>query len=167
MILEYHGNKPQIAEDAFVAENATLIGSVTVSSGASVWFGAVLRADGNPIEIGEGTSIQDNCTIHGDRKHGVRVGKNVSVGHNALLHGCVVEDDTLIGMSSTILDGAHIGRHCIVGAGALVTGGTQVPDGSLVLGSPARVIKPVSEAQIAMIEDNARFYQELAKEYKR
>ena len=141
--------KPVIHPSAFVADNATVRGSVTLGANSSVFFGAVLRGDRAPITIGAGTNIQDNCVVHVDYDHPVTVGENVTVGHGAILHGCTVGDNTLIGMGAIVLTGARIGNNCLVGAGALVTGKMDVPDGSLVLGNPAKVIRPLTAAEIA------------------
>ena len=158
---------PTISSSAFVADNATVRGDVTLGERSSVFFGAVLRGDRAPITIGSGTNIQDNCVVHVDYDYPVVVGQNVTVGHGAILHGCTVGDNTLIGMGAVILTGAKIGRNCIVGAGALVTGKTVVPDGSMVLGSPAKVVRPLTEQEIALNEESREEYLEFARMYRR
>ena len=148
---------------AFVAENATLAGSVRLEKNSSVWYGAVLRADTGRIAIGENSNVQDNAVLHTEPSHPVLVGDNVTIGHSAIVHGCVVGDGCLIGMHATLMNGCVIGRNCIIGAGALVPQDMQVPDGSLVLGVPARVRGTVTPEQAAGAEANVRRYTELAK----
>jgi len=131
--------QPSIHPSAFVAPSAALIGNVTLGENSSVWYQTVLRADINRIVIGEGSNIQDGSVIHLDDDQGTEVGSYVTVGHKALLHACVIGDETLVGMGAIILDGAKIGPRCIIGAGALVTKGTVIPEGSMVLGSPAKI----------------------------
>ena len=141
MIVKYKGKEPQIDATAFVAENATLIGEVSLAQDSSVWFGAVLRGDNEPIVIGRGSNIQDNATLHSDPSHPLTVGEDVTVGHNAVVHGCTLGNGVLVGMGAVVLDDAVIGDYSIVGAGAMVTSGTVVPPYSLVLGVPAKVVK--------------------------
>lgn len=150
---------PRLLGDGhYIAPNAAVIGRVTLHAGASVWFSCVLRGDVEAIEIGEGSNIQDGTVIHADPGFPVRVGANVTVGHNAMLHGCQVGDGSLIGIGAVVLNGARIGRGCLVGAGALVTEGTDIPDGSLVLGSPAKVKKTLSPEQQLALAHNADHY---------
>lgn len=144
---------------AFIAPNATVVGDVTLGENASVWYGAVLRGDMGAITIGEGTNIQDNCVIHEQ----VTIGRDCTVGHGAIVHGCTVGDRCLIGMGAIILNGAVLGDDCLVGAGALVTGKVNAPAGSLVLGSPAKVVRPVTEAEKEATMEDARQYVALAK----
>ena len=144
----------------YMAENATVTGDVRLGENVNIWYGAVLRGDSGTITIGEGTNIQDNCVLH----EKVTLGKSCTVGHGAIVHGCTVGDNTTIGMGAIVLDGAVIGKNCIVAAGALVTGKVNAPDGSLVLGNPARVVKEVTPAQIEGNAKNAAHYVELAKE---
>ncbi|MBK1882511.1 gamma carbonic anhydrase family protein [Luteolibacter pohnpeiensis] len=139
------GFTPSIHETAFIASSADIIGRVTIHEMASVWYHATLRGDINEIVIGAGSNVQDNAVIHLADDYGCYVGEKVTVGHSAILHACTIEDEVLVGMGAIILDGAVIGRRSIIGAGALVTGGTQIPPGSLVLGSPARVVRTLSE----------------------
>ena len=152
-------------KDVFIAPNATVIGNVSLGSESSVWFNAVLRGDGDTITIGKRTNIQDGAIIHVDPGFPVTIGDEVIVGHAAIIHGATVGDNTLIGMRSTILNGAVIGKWCIIGAHALVTEGMQIPDYSLVLGSPAKIVKTLSDEQIQKIKRNAEVYVALAKRY--
>lgn len=147
-------------KDYFIAPNATVIGNVTLGKNASIWYGAVLRGDSGAIRIGENTNIQDNCVLHEQ----VTIGNGCSVGHGAILHGCTVGDNCVVGMGAIILDGAVLGEHCLVGAGAVVTGKTNAPAGSLLLGNPAKVVKPLTQAQIDYIHADAETYVKLAKE---
>jgi len=147
-----------------VLEGARIVGDVRIGDWSSVWYNAVLRGDLEPIEIGCCSNIQDNCVVHTSRGYPVRVGDHVSVGHAAVLHGCMVEDNVLIGMNSTILNGAVIGENSIVGAGSVVTSGKEFPPGSLILGTPARAVRELSDDEIESIRDNARSYALLARE---
>jgi carbonic anhydrase/acetyltransferase-like protein (isoleucine patch superfamily) len=159
--------KPQIDPSAYVAAQAVVIGDVRLAARSSIWPTAVLRGDINFIEIGEESNIQDGCIVHLADDLPTCVGKLVTVGHRAILHACTVEDECLIGMGATILDGAVIGRGSIVGAHALVTGGVRIPPGSLVLGTPAKVVRPLSAAEIAGIRTWADHYVELLPIYKK
>lgn len=144
--LELHfGKLPKFGKGVYVARGATVLGDVIVGDHASVWPGVVLRGDINRIEIGANTNIQDNTVVHLSDDHGVRVGEWTTIGHSAVIHACTIGDECLIGMGAIILDGAEIGNQCLIGAGALVTGGMKIPDGSMVLGSPAKVVKALSE----------------------
>jgi carbonic anhydrase/acetyltransferase-like protein (isoleucine patch superfamily) len=138
---------PQIDASAFVAAAAVVVGSVKIGAQASVWFGSVLRGDINHIEIGAGSNVQDGTIVHVSDDFGVVVGERVSIGHRAVIHACTVGDETLVGMGAIIMDGAVIGKRCVVAAGSLVTKGLVVPDGSLVMGSPARVVRALSEEE--------------------
>ena len=148
---------------AFVAENATLAGSVRLEKNSSVWYGAVLRADTGHIVIGENSNVQDNAVLHTGPGLDVTIGRGVSIGHGAIVHGCTVGDGCLVGMHATILNGAVIGAGSLIAAGALVPENMQVPAGSLVIGVPGKVLRPVSEAQAAGIKANEEEYLELAK----
>ena len=143
----------------YIAKNATVLGSVELGENVNIWYGAVLRGGSGTITVGEGTNIQDNCVLH----EKVALGANCTVGHGAIVHGCTVGDNTTIGMGAIVLDGAVIGRDCIVGAGALVTGKVQAPDGSLILGNPAKVIREVTPEQIAHNRENALHYVAMAQ----
>jgi carbonic anhydrase/acetyltransferase-like protein (isoleucine patch superfamily) len=161
LILPIRGRAPRLHPESWVAPNASVIGQVTLAARASVWYGATLRAEAEPIEIGFGTNIQDGVTIHVDAEFPVSVGAGVSVGHNAVLHGCTIEDDSLIGMGAVILNGAHVGQECLIGAGALVPQGAVVPSRSLVTGVPGSVRRDLSHAEISSNRHNARVYQRL------
>lgn len=143
----------------YIAPNATVIGDVQLGNDVSIWYGAVLRGDSGTITVGEGTNIQDNCVLH----EKVTLGAGCSVGHGAILHGCTVGDNCVIGMGAIVLDGAVIGENCLVGAGALVTGKMNAPAGSLILGNPAVVAKPLTQAQSDYIRADAENYKQLAK----
>lgn len=131
--------------DFWIAPDANVIGRVTMETGTSIWFGATLRGDNELILVGEGTNIQENCVLHTDPGYELRIGRNCTIGHKAMLHGCIIGDGTLIGMGATVLNGAKVGKGCLIGAGALVTEGKEIPDGSLVMGSPGRVIRHLDE----------------------
>ncbi len=165
MLQGYKGHYPRIKERCFIAEGVQLIGQVELEEGCSVWYNAVLRGDVNSIKIGKGTNIQDGSILHVGEKTPLCIGQGVTIGHGVILHGCTIGDDTLIGMGSIILDGAVIGKGCIIGAGSLVTSGTLIPDGMMALGAPAKVIKPLTEAQKEGLVESARHYEELAKNY--
>lgn len=150
---------------AFVAENATVRGDVTVGKGSSIFFGAVVRTELVPITIGEDTNIQDNCILHTDAGFPLTVGSGCTIGHGTILHGCTVGDNTLIGMGATVLNGAVIGRDCIVGAGSLVPQGMVIPDGSMAFGSPAKIRRPLTEEEIAYNRGTAALYCREAAEY--
>ena len=159
------GHEPQVDAEAWVAANATLIGHVRIRPRASVFYGAVLRGDRDLIELGEGSNLQDNVTVHGDPGKPTIVGRGVSVGHNAVLHGCTLEDDCLIGMSATVLSGAVIGAESLVAAGAVVLEGTIVPPRSLVAGVPAKVRRSLTDDEVEGIRRNAETYLMLAAEH--
>jgi carbonic anhydrase/acetyltransferase-like protein (isoleucine patch superfamily) len=157
---------PDIADSAWVADSAQLIGAVTLQENASVWFGAVLRGDNARITVGRNANVQDGTVIHCDTGYPVDIGENVTVGHQVMLHGCTIGEGSLVGIQSVILNGAKIGKHCIVGAGALVTEGKEFPDGSMILGSPAKVVKMLSPEQVERLRLSALHYVENAKRYK-
>jgi len=150
--------KPQIAEASFVASNATLIGDVRLGRDSSVFYGAVLRGDIETIRIGEGTNVQDGCIIHLADDLGATVGAYCTIGHAAIIHACTIGDLCLVGMQAVILDGAEIGDECLIGAGALVTSRTKIQPRSLVLGSPAKVVRPLTEAEILSLRASADKY---------
>jgi carbonic anhydrase/acetyltransferase-like protein (isoleucine patch superfamily) len=160
------GKEPSVDPDAFVAPRSVVIGEVTVHAGASVWYGAVLRADNAPIVLGANSNVQDNCTVHADPGYPVTIGERVSIGHNAVVHGCTVEPDCLIGMGATVLNGALIGFGSLVAAQALVPQGMQVPPGSLVAGVPARVRRRLTDEERAGIGLNSAVYVDLAKAHR-
>jgi len=156
---------PQVPASAYVAEDASLIGQVTLGENASVWFGAVARGDNEPIRIGSASNVQEGAVLHADPGYPLTIGANVTVGHQVMLHGCTIGDGSLIGIQSVVLNGARIGRHCLVGAGSLVTEGKSFPDGSLIVGRPARVVRALTEEQIAEIEKIAAHYVENARRF--
>lgn len=156
---------PDIAASAWVADSARVIGNVSLAEDASVWFGVVIRGDTERIAIGRGSNIQDNSVVHADAGFPVSVGEGVTVGHQAMLHGCTIGDHSLIGIQAVVLNGAKIGSHCLVGAGALVTEGQSFPDGSLILGTPARVVRQLSPEQMQGLEKSAAHYVENARRY--
>ncbi|RYX98432.1 MAG: gamma carbonic anhydrase family protein [Bradyrhizobiaceae bacterium] len=159
-IYELDGQGPDLPADGnyFIADTADVIGKIRLKSQASVWFGAVLRGDNEWIEIGEGSNVQDNCTCHTDKGFPLTLGKNCTVGHNVILHGCTIEDGALIGMGSIVMNGARIGKNSIVGAGSVITEGKEFPENSLIIGSPARVIRTLSAEQVTAMGSAARFY---------
>lgn len=159
-IYELDGQAPELPADGnyYIAETATVIGKVRLLNAATVWFGAVLRGDNEWIELGEGANVQDNCTCHTDMGFPLRLGKNCTVGHNVILHGCTIEDDALIGMGSIVMNGARIGRGSVVGAGSIITEGKEFPEYSLIIGAPARVIRTLEPAQAQKMTGAARFY---------
>jgi carbonic anhydrase/acetyltransferase-like protein (isoleucine patch superfamily) len=157
---------PDIAASAWVADSARVIGQVSLGDDASVWYGVVIRGDTERIAIGRGSNIQDNSVVHADAGFPVSVGEGVTVGHQAMLHGCTIGDHSLIGIQAVVLNGAKIGRHCLVGAGALVTEGQSFPDGSLILGTPARVVRQLSPEQMQGLEKSAAHYVENARRYR-
>ncbi|MFG3054151.1 gamma carbonic anhydrase family protein [Kitasatospora sp. NPDC048239] len=166
LIAAVGGKVPSVDPTAFVAPNAVVVGDVTVGAGAGIWYGAVLRGDAESIAVGAGSNIQDNCTLHADLGFPLVVGERISVGHNAVLHGCVIEDDVLVGMNSTVLNGARIGAGSLVAAGAVVPQGMQVPPGSLVAGVPAKVRRELTEEERAGIKFNGEGYLLLAEGHR-
>lgn len=160
------GKKPQVAPTAWVAGNAQVMGDVQVQAGASIWFFAVVRGDNDPIVIGEGSNIQDGSVLHTDVGSPLTIGKNVTVGHMVMLHGCTIGDESLVGIGAVVLNGAVIGKNCLVGAGSLVTEGKVFEDGSMILGSPAKVVRKLTPEQIEGLRNSARHYQENAQRYQ-
>jgi len=161
LLLALGERAPRVAPGAWVAPGAVLAGDVELAAGASVWYASVLRADGAGIRIGEGSNVQDGCVLHADARGALEVGAGVSVGHRAVLHGCTVEDGSLVGMGAVVLTGARIGAGSLVAAGAVVLEGAQVPPGSLVAGVPAKVRRPLEEAERASLRENAATYDRL------
>jgi carbonic anhydrase/acetyltransferase-like protein (isoleucine patch superfamily) len=167
MIYKYKDEKPEIHESCFIAPSADIIGSVSIGKESSVWFGVVIRGDGNYIKIGKGSNIQDNSIVHiNSQSSPTIIGDNVTVGHGVILHGCKLEDNCLIGMGATILDGAIIGQNTLIGAGSIVTGGKKIPEGVLCLGTPAKVIRKLTEEEVQEIKEAAKHYVMLSKDYK-
>ena len=157
---------PEVHPTAWVAESATVIGRVQLGANASVWYGAVLRGDNEWITIGRGSNVQDGSVLHTDMGSPLSIGADVTIGHQVMLHGCTIGDGSLIGIQAVVLNNAKIGRNCLVGAGALVTEGKEFPDGSLIMGSPARVVKQLTPEQFERIRYGAVHYVENAQRYR-
>jgi carbonic anhydrase/acetyltransferase-like protein (isoleucine patch superfamily) len=157
--------RPDVHSSAFIAKSADLIGAVTVGEEASIWYSSVLRADINKIKIGARSNIQDGCVVHLESDLGTHVGEYVTVGHKAILHACSIDDEVLVGMGAIVMDGAEVGSRSIIGAGALVTMGTKIPPGSLVLGSPARVVRSLSGEEQGSLKGWAENYVLLSRRY--
>lgn len=157
---------PRIAESAWVADSAEVIGNVELAHDSSVWFGSILRGDNETLTIGRGSNVQDGSVLHSDPGFPCVVGDNVTVGHKVMLHGCTIGDGTLVGMGAVVLNGARIGRNCIVGAGALVTEGKEFPDGSMILGAPAKVARALTQEQIEGLKRPAQHYVDNARRYR-
>lgn len=162
------GIYPQFPEsdNYWVAPDANVIGKVVLEEDASVWFGCTLRGDNEEIRIGQGSNVQENCVLHTDPGFPMMIGRNCTVGHKAMLHGCIIGEQSLIGMGATVLNGAKIGRNCLIGACALITEGKEIPDGSLVMGAPGKVVRQLSEEQIKGILKTAQGYQRNFRRYK-
>lgn len=152
--------------DFWVAPDANLIGLVTLGTATSVWFGATLRGDNEPIVIGDGSNLQENSILHTDIGYPLTVGAGCTIGHKAMLHGCTIGDNTLIGMGATILNGAKIGNNCLIGANALITEGKEIPDGSLVMGAPGKIVRQLDADTIAGLRSSAQGYQENMRRFK-
>lgn len=167
MLYELDGVRPTLADDQiFIADSASVIGKVTLAKGSSVWFSAVLRGDNDPILVGENTNIQDGTMCHTDIGCPLTLGDNVTIGHQVMLHGCTIGDGSLVGMGATILNKAVIGKNSIVGAGALVTEGKTFPDGSLIMGVPAKKVRDVTENDLRMLDMSAKVYVANSKRFK-
>ena len=168
MIIDLGDKKLKTADDNFwIAPNASVIGEVNLERDASIWFNAILRADNEPITIGEGSNVQDGAIIHTDPGYACNIGKKVTVGHMAMLHGCSIGDGSLIGIGSVVLNGAKIGKNCIIGSKALVTEGMEVPDGSMVLGIPGKIKKTLTDEEQSVVPLGAEHYINNYKKYKR
>ncbi len=165
-IYELEGVAPQLADSAWVADSAQVMGNVHLGEDASVWFGAVVRGDCESITIGAGSNVQDASVLHADFGKPLVIGERVTVGHQVMLHGCTIGDETLIGIGAVILNGAKIGKNCLVGAGALVTEGKEFPDGSMILGSPARVLRQLTPEQIEGLRQSAQHYVDNARSFR-
>ena len=161
------GRRPVVAEEAFVAPGGRLIGDVTLGARASVWFNAVLRGDNEPIRVGEETNVQDGCALHTDPGFPLTLGPRVTVGHNAVVHGCTVGEGSLIGMGAIVMNGARIGRGCLIAAGALVPEGREIPDGMMAVGAPAKPIRALDDAAKAGLLEAAAVYVDKALRYAR
>ena len=158
---------PQVADRAWVAQTAQVVGDVIIGEGASVWFGVTVRGDTDTITIGAGTNIQDGSVLHADHDVPLTIGRDVTVGHQVMLHGCSIGDESLIGIGAIVLNGARIGRNCLVGAGSLVTEGKEFPDGSMIIGSPAKVVRQLTEEQIEGLRRSAQHYRENAQRFRK
>lgn len=165
-LYEVDGKTPQAHPSAWVAESAEVMGDVRLGADASVWFGCVVRGDTDRITIGEGSNIQDLSVLHADRGVPLTVGRHVTVGHKVMLHGCTIGDESLIGIGAVVLNGARIGRNCLVGAGSLVTEGKEFPDGSMIMGTPARVVRQLTPEQIEGLRLSARHYIDNARQFR-
>lgn len=167
-VYELDGVAPELpGQDAhFIADTAVVIGKVRLRPRASVWFGSVLRGDNEWIEVGEETNIQESCTLHTDMGFPLTIGARCTIGHNVILHGCTIGDNSLVGMGAIVLNGARIGSGSIVGAGALVTEGKEFPEGSLIVGSPAKVVRPIDERTRAIIEQGWKFYVDKSRRFR-
>jgi len=165
-LYELDGIAPRLGANAWVADSAQVMGNVSLGADTSVWFGTVIRGDTESITIGRGSNIQDGSVMHADIGMPIVLGENVTVGHKVMLHGCTIGDDTLIGIGAIVLNGARIGKNCLVGAGALVTEGKDFPDGSMIIGSPAKAVRPLTPEQIASVRQSARHYVENARRFQ-
>lgn len=166
MIMEYKGIGPEIGKNVYISENATVIGNVVIEDDVNIWFSSVIRGDVNRVFIGERTNVQDLTMIHCAGEYETYIGKDVTIGHSAIIHACRIGDNSLIGMGACILDGAEIGENSIVGAKSLVPGGKKFKPNSLILGSPAKVVRELTESEIKSISRSATHYVELAGDYK-
>lgn len=166
MIYNLGDHKPEFLGEYFVADSAAVIGKVRLANNTGIWFGAVLRGDNELIDIGENSNVQDNSVLHTDMGVPLSVGKNVTIGHLVMLHGCTIGDNTLIGIKSVILNRAVIGRNCIIGANSLITEGKHIPDNSLVMGSPGKVVRQLTDEEIVRIKLNADVYVKNLQRYK-
>lgn len=165
-LYELDGVSPRLHESSWVADSAQVMGNVVLEQDASVWFGATLRGDTETITVGRGSNIQDGSVLHADVGYPLTVGQNVTVGHMVMLHGCTIGDESLVGIGAVVLNGARIGRNCIVAAGALVTEGKSFPDGSMIMGSPAKVVQELGPEQIEGVRRSALHYVENATRYR-
>ncbi len=165
-VYELDGTAPRVHPSAWVADSAEVIGNVTLAADASVWFGCVLRGDTEHMTVGEGSNIQDLSVLHADVGQPLTIGRHVTVGHKVMLHGCTIGDESLIGIGAVVLNGAKIGKNCLVGAGALVTEGKQFPDGSMIVGAPARVVCQLTPEQIEGLRLSARHYIDNARRFR-
>jgi carbonic anhydrase/acetyltransferase-like protein (isoleucine patch superfamily) len=165
-VYELDALKPEVADSAWVADNAQVMGDVVMGPHSSVWYSSVVRGDSDKITIGEGSNVQDGSVLHADVGMPLTLGKHVTVGHMVQLHGCTIGDESLIGIGAIVLNGAKIGKNCLVGAGSLVTEGKEFPDGSMILGSPAKVVRQLSPEQIAGLRRSAQHYIDNAQRHK-
>jgi carbonic anhydrase/acetyltransferase-like protein (isoleucine patch superfamily) len=161
------GEKPQLADSAWVAPQAVVIGRAVLAEHTSVWFNAVIRADNEPVRIGAGSNVQEGAVLHTDPGFPLEIAANVTIGHQAMLHGCTIGEGSLIGVQAVVLNGAVIGKHCLVGAGAIVTEGKVFPDRSLIVGAPAKAVRELSDEQVANLLHNAEDYVRRVEVYRR
>lgn len=154
-------------ESIFIAPGAVVLGDVYLNEDVGIWYNATVRGDRASITVGRGSNIQDNCVVHVEAGYPVEIGENVTIGHGAIVHGCTIGDNTLVGMGAILMNGCRIGKGCIIGAGAIVTGGKEIPDHSLVVGNPGKIIRQATDAEIEKNLQNARFYVEEAKAEKK
>ena len=159
--------RPDVSPDAWVAPDANVIGKVTLGPDASVWFGSTLRGDNEMITVGRGSNVQENCVFHTDMSYPLTVGEDCTIGHKVMLHGCTIGDNSLIGMGATVLNGAKIGKNCLIGAGALITENKVIPDGSLVMGVPGKVVRELDAQAIQQLTASAKHYAENAARFRR
>jgi len=167
MLYDLENKKPKNLGENWVAPNAIVVGDVTLEKNTSIWFNATLRGDIENIHIGEGSNVQDGSVLHTDPGYPLKVGKNVTIGHLVMLHGCTIGNDSLIGIGAVILNNAKIGKNCVIGAKTLITENKEIPDNSLVVGSPGRVIRKVTDEEMKGIKNNAIHYQENWKKYSK
>ena len=165
-VYELDGIQPRVADSAWVADSAQVMGNVVLGEDSSVWFGTVIRGDTETITVGRGSNIQDASVLHADIGKPLTIGENVTVGHQVMLHGCTIGDESLIGIGAIVLNGAKIGRHCLVGAGALVTEGKEFPDGSMIIGSPAKAVRQLTPEQIEGLKLSAQHYMDNALRFR-
>lgn len=166
MIYALDDLNPEIDADTWIAPAAHVLGRVRLAAGVSVWFGAVLRGDTEWIDVGAGSNVQEGCTLHTDVGYPLTIGAGCTIGHNVILHGCTIGDDTLVGMGATILNGARIGQGCLIGAGALVTEGKVIPDGSLVMGAPGRVVREMDAVARQRVQASALHYRDRMRQFR-
>ena len=167
MIYDFEGHTPKLDPNSWVASNSVVIGKVELKKDSNIWFNVTLRGDVEPITVGEGSNVQDGSVVHSDPGCPVVIGKNVTVGHLVMLHGCTIGDNSLIGIGAVILNNAKIGKNCIIGAKALITENKEIPDNSLVVGAPGKIIRKVTDDEIKQLTENAKHYQDNWKKYSK
>jgi carbonic anhydrase/acetyltransferase-like protein (isoleucine patch superfamily) len=165
-IYALNGISPQLHDDTWVAPDANVIGKTVLEQGVSVWFGVTIRADHEEIRVGAGSNVQESTVLHVDPGFPLTIGQNCTIGHKVMLHGCTIGDESLIGMGATVLNGAKIGKNCLIGAGALITENKVIPDGSLVMGSPGKVVRAMDERALAILRRSAGHYQDNMKQFR-
>ena len=165
MIIEFNGNTPKIQSGVFLASSADVIGDVVLANDVSVWYNSVIRGDFNAINIGAGTNVQDNSILHVDVDEPLIISQNTTIGHNCIIHGCTIDNSCLIGMGSLIMNRVQIGSGCIIGAGTLITQDTIIPDNSVVVGRPGKIIRQITQSDLAYINSNAKAYVSLKNKY--